>query len=80
MSAEEFREKSRGSAIRRTKRTGLRRNAMIAMGNSGDPRLIPALEKLAADDDPVVAESARWGLGQLRTPAAPKLESSVQKS
>jgi epoxyqueuosine reductase len=80
MSAEEFREKFRGSPIRRTKRTGLRRNAMIAMGNSGDPRLIPALEKLAADDDPVVAESARWGLGQLCTPAAPKLESSVQKS
>jgi epoxyqueuosine reductase len=80
MSAEEFREKSRGSPIRRTKRTGLRRNAMIAMGNSGDPRLIPALEKLAADDDPVVAESARWGLGQLCTPAAPKLESSVPKS
>jgi epoxyqueuosine reductase len=80
MSAEEFREKFRGSPIRRTKRTGLRRNAVIAMGNSGDPRLIPALEKLAADDDPVVAESARWGLGQLCTPAAPKLGSSVQKS
>jgi epoxyqueuosine reductase len=79
MSAEEFREKFRGSPIRRTKRTGLRRNAVIAMGNSGDPRLIPALEKLAADDDPVVAEGARWGLGQLCPPAAPKLESSVQK-
>jgi epoxyqueuosine reductase len=74
MSAEEFGEKFRGSPIRRTKRTGLRRNAVIAMGNSGDPRLIPALEKLAADDDPVVAQSARWGLGQLCTPAAPKLE------
>jgi epoxyqueuosine reductase len=80
MSAEEFREKFCGSPIRRTKRTGLRRNAVIAMGNSGDPRLIPALETLAADDDPVVAQSARWGLGQLCTPAAPKLESSVQKS
>lgn len=69
MSAEEFRETFRGSPIRRTKRTGLRRNAAIAMGNSGDSRFIPALEKLGADDDPVVAESARWGLEQLTTPA-----------
>jgi epoxyqueuosine reductase len=62
MSTEEFREKFRGSPVRRTKRTGLRRNAAIAMGNSGDARFIPVLEKLRADDDPVVAESARWGL------------------
>ena len=42
MSAEEFREVFRGSPIRRTKRSGLRRNAAIAMGNSGNQR-IPAL-------------------------------------
>ena len=65
MSAEAFREKFRGSPIRRTKRTGLRRNAAIAMGNSGDARFIPVLEKLRADDDPVVAESARWAGEQL---------------
>jgi epoxyqueuosine reductase len=72
MSAEEFREKFRGSPIRRTKRTGLRRNAAIAMGNSGDRRFLPVLETLAADDDPVVAESAQWSLEQLSTPTAPK--------
>jgi epoxyqueuosine reductase len=74
MSAEEFRETFRGSPIRRTKRTGLRRNAAVAMGNSGDPSFILVLEKLATDDDPVVAESARWGLEQLSTLAAPKPE------
>jgi epoxyqueuosine reductase len=79
ISAEEFREKFRGSPIRRTKRTGLRRNVAIAMGNSGDPRFIPPLERLAADDDPVVAASARWSLEQLSTPAAPKPESSARK-
>jgi epoxyqueuosine reductase len=79
ISAEEFREQFRGSPIRRTKRTGLRRNAAIAMGNSGDPRFIPALERLAADDDPVVAASARWSLEQLSAPAASKPESSPQK-
>jgi epoxyqueuosine reductase len=79
MSAEEFREKFRGSPIRRTKRTGLRRNVAIAMGNSGDPRFISVLEKLAADGDPVVAESARWSLEQLSTPTTPKPESSEPK-
>jgi epoxyqueuosine reductase len=74
MSAEEFREKFRGSPIRRTKRTGLRRNAAIAMGNSGDRRFLPVLRKLAADEDSVVAESARWAVTQLSTPTAPMSE------
>jgi epoxyqueuosine reductase len=59
MSAEEFREVFRGSPVRRTKRSGLRRNAVIAMGNSSDPKFIPLLEKLAEDADEVVAKSAR---------------------
>jgi epoxyqueuosine reductase len=65
MSAEEFRKKFRGSAIRRTKRSGMRRNAVIAMANSGQRRFVPQLEKLACDEDPVVAESARWALNKL---------------
>jgi epoxyqueuosine reductase len=62
ITAEEFREKFRGSPIRRAKRSGLRRNAVIAMGNSGQRRFVSSLEKLAADEDAVVAESARWAL------------------
>ena len=65
MSAEEFREKFRGSSIRRTKRNGLRRNAAIAMGNSGDRRFLPVLKKLAADEDSIVAESANWATKEL---------------
>ncbi len=60
ISNEEFREKFRGSAVRRAKRSGLRRNAVIAMGNSGDQHFVPVLEKLKVDEDPVVAESAQW--------------------
>ncbi len=67
MTAEEFRNTFRGSPIRRTKRTGLRRNAVIAMGNSRDRRFVPTLEKLAADEDPVVAEHARWAAKKLAT-------------
>src|SRR5713226_5532441 len=65
MSAEEFREKFRGSPIRRAKRSGLRRNTVIAMGNSGDRRFMPVLEKLVEDEDPVVAEHARWAKKKL---------------
>jgi len=62
---EEFREKFRGSPIRRAKRAGLRRNAVVAMGNSGEPRFLTSLEKLAADEDPIVAEHARWAARKL---------------
>ena len=61
MSAKEFRDTFRGSPIRRTKRAGLRRNVMIAMGNSGEKKFLPLLERLAADEDEVVAESEGWG-------------------
>jgi epoxyqueuosine reductase QueG len=72
LTPQEFQQKFRGSPIRRTKRTGLRRNAAIAMGNSGNHRFVPALEKLSADDDPVVAESAKWAIKQLSSRATPK--------
>jgi epoxyqueuosine reductase len=65
MSVEEFQKTFRGSPIRRAKRTGLRRNAVIAMGNSGDASFMPALEKLANDEDPVVAEMAGWARRKL---------------
>jgi epoxyqueuosine reductase len=60
MTEEEFRSTFRGSPLRRAKRSGLRRNAVIAAGNSGDRKFLPMLEKLAHDEDKTVAESARW--------------------
>jgi len=63
---ENFREAFRGSPVKRTKRQGLRRNAVLAMASSGDQRFLPILEKLSTDDDPIVAEHARWGLERLR--------------
>ncbi len=65
MSDEEFRETFRGSPIKRTKRSGARRNAVVAMGNSGDARFIPLLQRLSQDSDEVVAEHARWALEKL---------------
>jgi epoxyqueuosine reductase len=65
MSDEEFRRKFRRSTVRRAKRSGLRRNAVIAMGNSGDERFGPLLQRLKTDEDPVVAESAEWAAKRL---------------
>ncbi|MBS1850956.1 MAG: tRNA epoxyqueuosine(34) reductase QueG [Acidobacteria bacterium] len=66
MPVEEFREKFRGSPLRRAKYSGLRRNVAIAMGNSGNQAFVPALERLCEDEDPVVAEHARWAKEKLQ--------------
>lgn len=65
MQPEEFREVFHGSPIRRAKLSGLRRNAVVVMGNSGDKKFIPTLRKLSEDSDAVVAEHARWAAEKL---------------
>jgi epoxyqueuosine reductase len=65
MTEEEFRATYRGTAVLRTKRRGLARNAAIAFGNAGDDRAIPILcEAVAAHDEPLVRGHAAWSLGQ----------------
>jgi len=60
-----FRAVFAGSPIKRIGRDRMVRNAAIAAGNSGDPAYRPALERLKDDDDPVVADAARWALARL---------------
>ena len=67
LSLEAFREVFRGSPIKRAKYSGLRRNVAVAMGNSGETRFRPSLEKLAHDDDLTVSEHAEWALGRLES-------------
>ena len=68
ISEEEFRTTFRGSAVRRAKRSGLRRNSLIAAGNSGNRKFLPMLERLASDEDEIVAESARWARQRILNP------------
>ena len=63
----EFRDMFRGSPLSRARYTGFLRNVAIAMGNAGDPRFRPALEKLSASPHSLVAEHARWALTQLKS-------------
>ena len=65
MGEEEFREAFRVSPIKRTKRSGLRRNSLIAIGNSGDRSLLPIAERACEDSDPVIAEVAHWAINLL---------------
>jgi epoxyqueuosine reductase len=43
----------------------LRRNAAVALGNVGGPEHTAELERVAAGDDPLVAEHAAWALEQI---------------
>jgi len=65
MSREEFNRVFKDSPIKRAKFAGVKRNVAVAIGNSGDERLRPALEALGADEDAQVSVHARWGLAQM---------------
>src|SRR3954468_12336197 len=60
-----FRRVFAGSPIKRIGRGRMVRNAAIAAGNSGRAELAPVLERLAGDEDAVVADAARWALARL---------------
>jgi epoxyqueuosine reductase len=61
----DFRRRFAGSPILRTRRRGFLRNVCVALGNTGDARALPALQKAAADPEPLIAEHARWALEQI---------------
>ncbi len=62
---EEFRARFRGSALTRTKRAGLLRNAAIVLANRGDRRALGVLERALGDEDAVVRHAAAWALAKL---------------
>lgn len=62
-----FRARYKKTPLQRAKRRGLVRNALLAMGNEGDPRYRPTLEHWAKDEDETLAEQARWSLARLRS-------------
>ncbi len=59
----EYRERFRRTALHRAKRSGLRRNAAVALGNVGGPGAVPPLAEALADPDPLVRGHAAWALG-----------------
>lgn len=64
LSEEQFRARFRGSPVLRTKRRGLARNVVVALGNRGAPGDAPALQRAAQDPEPIVREHAAWAQAQ----------------
>ena len=62
-----FRERFRGSPIKRIGRGRFVRNVLIAIGNSGDAALLPTAWALRDDADATIAEAARWAAARLET-------------
>ena len=60
-----FRQRFSGSPIKRIGRDRMVRNALYAIGNSGQRRLRSVAEALVDDPDPAVADAARWAVGRL---------------
>ncbi|MBW4022953.1 MAG: tRNA epoxyqueuosine(34) reductase QueG [Proteobacteria bacterium] len=61
-----FRALFAGSPIKRIGRVRFLRNVAIAIGNSGDPALLPDARRLAGEPDPVLAEAAGWAVARLQ--------------
>jgi epoxyqueuosine reductase len=66
MDEAEFERRFNGSPVRRSGFMGLRRNVAMAMGNSGQVRFAPCLEKWAAEADEGLRAAAQWALEKLR--------------
>ena len=60
-----FRELFRKSPVKRIKRHRFLRNVCVALGNVGDADDLEDLRVAAGDPEPLIAEHARWAIGQI---------------
>ncbi len=60
-----FRTRFAGTPVKRTGRDRFVRNVLCAIGNSGDPSLVPAAEAALDDISPLVRGMAVWALSRL---------------
>ena len=70
MDADEFRRKLKGSALSRTKRAGLVRNAALILGSRQIPEALVALERLRDDADPGIRNAVQWAIDCICTGVA----------
>jgi epoxyqueuosine reductase len=67
-----LRKRLRRSSMRRAKVVGVRRNALVAAGNSCDPELLPSVKRHLTSEEPGVPEAARWATERLLALARPE--------
>ena len=73
MTQVEFSKRFKGSPIKRAKRRGFLRNVLVAIGNWGARKALPALKIALTDDEPLVRSHAAWAVGQIGGETAAKL-------
>jgi epoxyqueuosine reductase len=66
LDASAFRERFKKTSLWRNRRAGLLRNAAIVLGNVGDERALPALEKALTDEEDVIRDAAAWAIDRIR--------------
>ena len=62
-----FKQRFAGTPMLRTKRRGVLRNVCVALGNVGDASALPSLQRATSDAEPLIAEHARWAIGQIES-------------
>ena len=67
MDREQFLARFAGTPLMRARLDGMKRNACIVLGNSGNKDAIPALTQASSDADPMIREHAVWALRRLTT-------------
>jgi len=60
-----FTERMQGSPMRRLKLHRFKRNICVVLGNVGAAEDLSALQKVATEPDPMVAEHAAWAMAQI---------------
>jgi epoxyqueuosine reductase len=80
LTVEEFRKQFKGSPIKRTKRRGLLRNAVVAMGNSGEKDFIPYIRECLEDEEPLIRAHAVWALWKIEGGQAKNILISHQQT
>ena len=61
-----FQARFAGTPILRAKRRGFLRNVCVALGNAGDARALPALQRAASDPEPLIVEHALWAISRIQ--------------
>ena len=61
-----FRARFKRTSLWRNRRPGLLRNAALVLGNVGDARALPALERAAREEADPIREAAAWAVGRIR--------------
>jgi epoxyqueuosine reductase len=61
-----YRKRFKTTSLWRNRRAGLLRNAAIVLGNIGDERTLPALEKALCDTEERIREAAAWAIERIK--------------